>query len=131
MAEQPDEDGRTYFFVKKGILYRKYYGGQDDDGVVQLVVPKGLREKVVALVHDTLLAGHIGAAVTLSRVQQEFYWRAVHGCVTRYMASCDLCQRNVSRGTVPKALLGKLPSVDTSFSVICVDIIGPMNRDTF
>jgi len=42
--------------------------------VVQLVVPKELREKVVSLAHDTLLAGHREAAKTLSRVQQEFYW---------------------------------------------------------
>jgi len=120
LAEQPDEDGRTYFFVKKGILYRKYYGGQDDDGVVQLVVPKGLREKVVALVHDTLLAGHIGAAVTLSRVQQEFYWRAVHGCVTRYMASCDLCQRNVSERNRSKSSTGKIATGEyTIFTDVC------------
>jgi len=63
LAEQPDEDGRSYFFVKV-ILYRKYYTGQGEDGVVQLVVPKGPGEKVVALAHDTLQAGHRGAAKT-------------------------------------------------------------------
>ena len=50
----------------------------------ELVVPKD-REKVVALAHDTLLAGHRGAAKTLSRVQQEFYWPGVHGYVTPYV----------------------------------------------
>ena len=34
-----------------------------------LVVPKELREKVVSLAHDTLLAGYRGPAKTLSRVQ--------------------------------------------------------------
>ena len=77
---------------------------------VQLVVPKELREKVVSLAHDTLLAGHRGPAKTLSRVQQEFYWPGIHDYVTRYVASCDLCQRNVSRGTVSKAPLGSRPS---------------------
>ena len=38
-----------------------------------------------------------------------------------------LCQRNVSRGTVSKAPLGKLPLVETPFSVICVDIVGPIS----
>jgi len=33
LAEQPDEDGKTYLFEKKGILYLKYYGGQNVDGV--------------------------------------------------------------------------------------------------
>ena len=77
----------------------------------QLVVPVGLREKVVALAHDTLLSGHRGAAKTLSRVQQEFYWPGIHNFVTRYVASCDLCQRNVSKGAIGKAPMGKLPLV--------------------
>jgi len=33
---------------------------------------------------------------------------------------------NVSKGTVSKAPLGKLPLVETPFSVICVDIVGPI-----
>jgi len=82
---------------------------------------------VVSLAHDTLLAGHRGAGKTLSRVQQEFYWPGVHDYVTRYVASCDLCQTNVSKGTVAKVPMGKLPLVGTPFSMICVDIIGPIS----
>jgi len=33
----------------------------------------------------------------------------------------------VSKGTVSKAPLGKLPLIETSFSVICVDIVGPIS----
>jgi len=47
--------------------------------------------------------------------------------VTHYVASCDLCQRNVSKGTVAKAPLGKLPLIGTPFTVMCVDIIGPLS----
>ena len=93
--------------MKKDILYRKYTSKQGDTKI-QLVVPTEMREKVVSVAHDTLLAGHRGAAKTLSRVQQEFYWPGVHECVTRYVASCDLCQRNVSKGTVPKAPMGHI-----------------------
>ena len=73
------------------------------------------------------IAGHRGAGKTLSRVQQEFYWPGVHDYVTRYVASCDLCQRNVSKGTVAKAPMGKLPLIGTPFSVMCVDIVGPIS----
>ena len=34
----------------------------------------------------------------------------------------------MSKGTVSKAPLGKLPLVETLFSVICVDIVGPVSR---
>jgi len=47
--------------------------------------------------------------------------------VLRYVSSCDLCQRNVSKGTVGKAPLGSLPVIGTPFSVICIDLIGPLS----
>jgi len=81
---------------------------------------------IVTVHHDILLTGHRGAGKTLSRVQQEFYWPGVHDYVTRYVASCDLCQMNVSKGTGAKVPMGKLPLARTPFSMICVDIIGPI-----
>jgi len=57
----------------------------------------------------------------------EFYWPGIHNFVTRYMASCDLCQRNVSKGTIGKAPVGKLPLVGTPFSAVCDDITGPLS----
>jgi len=74
-VDKPTDEGKPHFVVKKGILYRKYFGRQDTDNLMQLVVPTDLREKVVSPSHDTLLAGHRGAAQTLSRVQQEFTGR--------------------------------------------------------
>ena len=38
-------------------MYRRYFGRRGEDAIVQIVVPKELREKVVSLAHDTLLAG--------------------------------------------------------------------------
>ena len=51
--------------MKKDILYRKYTSKQGDTKI-QLVVPTKMREKVVSVAHDILLAGHRGAAKTLS-----------------------------------------------------------------
>jgi len=119
LADKSVDGAKQQFFTKKGILYHRYCGKQNADYLVQLVVPNKLREKVVSLAHDTLLAGQRGAGKILSRVQKEFYWPGIHEYVTRYVASCDLCQRNVSKG--------KLPLIDTPFCVICVDIIGPIS----
>jgi len=127
LADKTVDGAKQQFFTKKGILYCRYCGKQNTDNLVQLVVPNELRDKVVSLAHDTLLAGHRGAGKTLSRVQQEFYWPGIHEYVTRYVASCELCQRNVSKGTVAKAPMGKLPLIGTPHSVISVDIIGPIS----
>ena len=40
---------------------------------LQLVVPVGFREKVLRLVHETLLTEHLGIKKTLDRVVSEFF----------------------------------------------------------
>jgi len=121
------ENGKAQFFIKNETLYRKYIGKHDEESIIQLLVPESLREKIVSLAHDTLLSGHRGSIKTLNRVLQEFCWPEIHNFVMRYVSSCDLCQRNVSKGTVGKAPLGSLPAIGTPFSVICIDFIGPLS----
>jgi len=123
LAENPVENGKAQFFIKNKILYRKYFGKHDGEGIIQVVVPENLREKVVSLAHDTLR----GSTKTLNRVLQEFYWPGINKFVLRYMSSCDLCQRNVSKSTVGKAPLGSLSVIGTPFSVVCIDLIGPLS----
>jgi len=114
LAENPVENAKAQFLVKNEILHRKYIGKHDGEGTIQLVVPESPREKVVSLAHDTLLSGHTGSTKTLNRVLQEFYWPGINKFVLRYVSLCDLCQRNVSKGTVGKAPLGSLPVIGTS-----------------
>ena len=45
LVYKPIEDGKPQFSEKKGILYRRYFGRRGEDDIVQLVVPKELREK--------------------------------------------------------------------------------------
>jgi len=53
LVDKPIEDGKPQFFEKKSILYRIYFGRRGEDAIVQLVVPKQLREKVVSLAQGT------------------------------------------------------------------------------
>ena len=55
-------EGKPQFVTKKGILYRKQKTKSGVEYKMQLVVPIGLRGRVVALAHDTLLSGHRGAS---------------------------------------------------------------------
>jgi len=48
LAENPVENGKTQFFIKYGILYRKYIGKHDGEDIMQLIVSESLREKVVS-----------------------------------------------------------------------------------
>jgi len=57
LTRKPVSEEKPQFIVNKGILYRKYTNKQGDTKI-QLVVPTEMREKVVSVAHDTLLAGH-------------------------------------------------------------------------
>ena len=120
------EDAKINFVVKNGILYRGYRDGRDGDRRYQLAVPKELRDKVFSLGHETLLSGHRGAAKTVSRISQDFYYPGMFQDLRDRTWSCDVCQRSVSKGSVGKAPMGKLPLIGVPFSVVCVDIVGPL-----
>jgi len=45
LVGKPVVVGKPQFFLKKGILYRKYSGKKDTDEKIQLVVPTKLRQK--------------------------------------------------------------------------------------
>ena len=115
------------FIEKKGILYRSYSDKRGDEIRLQLVVPEKLRQRVLSMAHDTLLGGHRGVAKTQDRVTSEFYWPRIYDDIRRYCWSFDVCQRNVSKGSVGRAHLGQMPFVETPYSTIFVDLVGPLS----
>ena len=116
--------GEVKFVKKNGLIYREYtYNGRNHQ---QLIVPKTFRERVMKLAHESLLAGHLGSKKTNDRVMAEFYWPGMVGDVTRYCRSCDICQRTIPKGRVPRVPLGKMPMVDVPFRRVAVDIVGPI-----
>ena len=109
LSKQPSDINKKVSFIeKKGILYRSYSDKRGDEIRLQLVVPEKLRQRILSTAHDTLLGGHRGVAKTLDRVTSEFYWPGMHDDIRRYCWSCDVCQRNVSKGSVGRTHLGQI-----------------------
>ncbi|XP_060594061.1 uncharacterized protein LOC132748456 [Ruditapes philippinarum] len=115
--------GQVKFQIRNKMLFREFTAGNGDVSR-QLVVPKDLRETVLKVAHDSLLAGHLGIRKTSDRVLGEFYWPGVLVEVRRYCQSCDICQRTISKGRISKVTLGKMPLIDTPFKRVAVDIVG-------
>ncbi|GFS17524.1 Gypsy retrotransposon integrase-like protein 1 [Elysia marginata] len=92
--------GKVVSFEKaRGIVYRRYEG-----------------------------PGHsVSIKRTKDKVLSNFYWPGVDGDVTRYCRSCDVCQRTVKKGIVPRVPLEKVLLVDTRFKRVAMDIVGPIN----
>ena len=122
--EEVRDEHQVRFQVKNGLLWRR----REEQGrtVNQLAVPKPLREKVMKLSHDDIMSGHQGVKKTYDRIIAHFFWPGIHGDVVRYCQSCDICQRTVAKGRVPKTPLGKMPLIDSPFKRVAVDLVGPI-----
>ena len=115
------------FVTRKGILYRQCETQADEKPVLQVVVPGCLRRQIMQLAHDSILGAHLGTGKTLSRIQAVFYWPDVGGDVARFCRSCDICQRTISKGGIPKVPLQKMPLIDQPFKRVAVDLVGPIS----
>ena len=47
--------------------------------------------------------------------------------MARFCRSCDICQRTISKGRIPKVPLQKMPLIDQPFKRVAVDLVGPIS----
>ena len=126
IEDPPYPISRSYYFLRDGILMhheskikKSYYANQ-------LVAPRALRSKLLALSHDIPAAGHLGVAKSKARLIPHFFWPKMTKEITAYVRSCDICQR-VGKGNKPhRAPLIPLPVISEPFSRIAIDIVGPL-----
>ena len=69
----------------------------------------------------------MGVQKTMDKITSNFYWPGIHGDVTRFCRSCDICQRTIQKRKVPKVPLELMPLIDTLFKRVAVDLIGPIH----
>ena len=117
----------TWFEIKSGLLYRRFLSNKDSTLSKQLMVPKPLREKVLKLAHEALLSAHLGIKKTTDKIMQNFYWPGLQSDVSRFCNSCDICQRTMLKGRLPKVPLQNMPIIDTPFKRVAIDLVGPIN----
>ena len=116
------------FEVKGGVLYRVYKHPYVNGGkpLKQVMVPVPLRNRIMELAHGSIMGGHMGIKKTVDKIQSAFYWPGIQGDVTRYCKSCDVCQKTVNKGSVPKVPLEKMPLIDKPFKTVAIDLVGPI-----
>ena len=119
-TEGPTQKGDS--FTRDGLLYR-----QAEEGQSQLYLPKSHRDLVFKAVHGNPWAGHLGQRKTTQRITTRFFWPGIHQDVARLIGGCQECQR-VARHTRHKAPLMPLPIIETPFSKVAIDVVGPLPR---
>ena len=117
------------FEEKSGVLYRLYKHPYVHGGKLlkQVMVPEKLRRPIMEVAHVSIMGGHMGIKKTTDKIQSAFYWLGIQGDVTRFCKSCDVCQKTVSKGSVPKVPLEKMPLIDKPFRRVAKDLVGPIS----
>ena len=95
--------------------------------VRQVMVPMPLRRQLMEVAHESVMGGHMGVKKTADKIQKAFYWPGIQGDVSRRCKSCDICQKTVNKGLVPKVPLEKMPLIDMPFKRVAIDLIGPIS----
>ena len=118
-------DKEITFKTKDGVLYRSYKSSKGKT-LQQVMVPQPLRERVMDVAHSSIMGGHLGIQKNPDKITSNFYWPGIHGDVTRFCRSCDICQKTIRDGKVPKVTLEMMPLIDTPFKRVAVDLVGPI-----
>ena len=100
---------------ENGILYFR--------GRIYVPPTADIRRKIVALNHDSQIAGHPGRWKTLELVSRNYWWPQMSRYIGQYTATCDLCIRTKIQRRLPTGHLESLPTPDTQWDVISVDFI--------
>lgn len=79
------------------------------------------------IAHSSTMGGHLEVKKTADKMQSAFHWPGTHGDVSRQCKSCDVCQKTVNRGSIPKVPLEKMPLLDMPFERVAIDLVGPLN----
>jgi hypothetical protein len=118
----PALSGESYR-VREGLLYHQPGEGRAE----QLVVPKQLRERVLAMGHKIPWSGHLSNAKSYERIAARFYWPGLYIDVQQYCKTCPECQVTSNRRTSPYPLQS-LPIIEVPFARIAMDLVGPLER---
>ncbi|KAG9458686.1 hypothetical protein H6P81_003194 [Aristolochia fimbriata] len=96
----------------------------------RLVIPA--RSRWVPLLlsefHATPIGGHSGAYRTYRRLAANVYWRGKNRDIYRFVAECDICQRQKYQATSPAGLLQPLPVPERVWEDISMDFITGLPR---
>ena len=130
LSPQEAEREASCFLTEDGLLLKKsrdpMQEADDTADSYQVVLPRRYRQEVVRLAHEDVTA-HLGVTKTGDVLKTYFFWPGMLTDVRKYIKRCNICQ--VAQGTAPKPVpMQQFPIVEEPFSIIVVDIVGPLPR---
>jgi len=91
----------------------------------KIYVPRSpdLRRQIVALCHDTQIAGHPRRWKTLELVSRNYWWPQMSRYISQYVSTCDLCLRTKPWRHSPVGELQLLSVPDARWDTLSVDFV--------
>ena len=65
--------------------------GEEAETIKLIVVPEGMKIKILAFYHRSMMGGHQGINRTVERILRTFWWKGLNADVKRYIAECAEC----------------------------------------
>jgi hypothetical protein len=111
-----DKAAKHYYDTATGILNRI------------LVIPTRLRERYLALFHNTAMAVHSGFDKTLAIMTTRVYWKGMGKDLKAWIAACIPCRQKKSHSLHTR--VGRMGHVlvQEPFQTWSMDIVGPLPR---
>ena len=73
----------------------------------RLVIPRSSSfiPTLLQVYHDSPLGGHSREFKTYKRVATKWYWMGMNWDIQKYVASCQVCQKNKSQSLLPGGIV--------------------------
>jgi hypothetical protein len=96
----------------------------------RLVLPNDsvLRTRIMQECHDTPLGGHLGKDKTIEQIKRRVYWSGMDADISKFVTSCDACQRNKPSQQSKMGKLMPLPVPTYPWQQVSVDLITALPR---
>lgn len=110
-------------------LFRHIAGNSHDEDCApwKLCVPEPQRQRVLQENHSQTSAGHMGIRKTINRICSRYYWPGMTRDITRFVRSCESCQRYKPYQVAPAGeMLVSVP--EEPWATVCTDYVGPLPR---
>ncbi|KRZ02829.1 Transposon Ty3-I Gag-Pol polyprotein, partial [Trichinella zimbabwensis] len=91
----------------------------------QLLVPKELRNDVLAAMHNTTFGGHFASRRTLDRLQRRYFWPRMRKAVVAWCQACRTCAARNEPTRKAKAPI-QMPEASCAFQTLAMDFLGPL-----
>ena len=124
---QLDNQKLAFYFSKNGVLLRKMVFKHNT--IHQVVVPVGLRNKLMGLAHNLTPSSHLGRNKSFDLLRQHYYWPKMYSHLRDYIKRCHICQvMGKPNQVIPKSPLKPIKVVHNPFEYIVIDIVGPLPK---